>query len=425
MFILSTRMSLPFFLARRFYGNAGGDRRRRVGLPAIKIATAGVAVGLAVMIVSVCVVKGFQSEIRANLSGFTAHMEVLDLNSFTSPESYPVVTDSALISAISSVSGVERVGRVSLKMGIIKTNDAFQTIILKGVGKDYDLNFLKSRMVEGRLPAWGADSVTNEIVISQRQARALDLKVGSRVYTYFIADDIKLRRFTVTGIYETNLSQFDDYFVWTDRATVNKLNNWQDDQSSALEIHVDDYDHIDAVQAGVGRLVNGRTDGRGGVYATLSVKENPRTASVIQWLTLLDFNVWVILALMVGVAGFTMISGLLILILERTQTIGVLKALGMTNTRIRHTFIAYAVLIMVRGLAWGNIIGLGIVGAQKLWGWVKLDPTTYYVAEVPVEMAWWWVVGLNAGTLLVCTLALVVPSFVISHIRPAKSIRFE
>lgn len=418
-------MSLSFFLARRFYSSASHDRKRRASSLAIKIATAGVAVGLAVMIVSICVVKGFQAEVRSKLTGFTAHIEVLDFASFTSPESFPIVTDDALAQSILKLDGVERVQRVSLKMGIIKTEDAFQTIVLKGVGDGYDLDFIKSQLVEGQIPDFSSTESSNAILISRKQAENLGLKLGSKVYTYFIADDIRLRRFVVAGIYETNLSQFDDYFVWTDLATVNKLNGWQDDQSSALEVYVDKYDNIDRVQTAVGKLVNGRVDAYGTPYASLSVKENPRTSSVIQWLTLLDFNVLVILALMVGVAGFTMISGLLILILERTQTIGILKALGSTNTRIRRTFIIYAAFIVVRGLVWGNIIGLGIVFAQKYWGFVKLDPATYYVSAVPMELNWFWIVGLNVATLIICVLALIVPSFVISRIRPAKAIRFE
>lgn len=418
-------MSLSCFLARRFYRSAGSDRRRRASSLAIKIATAGVAVGLAVMIVSICVVKGFQSEIRGKLTGFMAHVEVLDLNSFSSPESFPIMTDPPLIASLKKAQGVARVERVSLKMGIIKTEDAFQTIVLKGVGDDYDLTFLKSQLVEGEMPAFSSDSTAGNILISRKQAQNLGLKVGSRVFTYFIADDIRLRRFTVAGIYETNLSQFDDYFVWTDLAAVNKLNGWAPDQSSALEIYARKYEDIGAVQAAVGSIVNGRTDAYGAPYASLSVKENPRTSSVVQWLTLLDFNVWVILALMVGVAGFTMISGLLILILERTQTIGILKALGATNTRIRRTFIIYAAFIVVRGLVWGNVIGLGIVLAQKHLGFVRLNPATYYVATAPVEINAAWIVGLNAATLAISVLALIVPSFVISRIRPAKAIRFE
>ncbi len=418
-------MSLSTFLARRFYASAHSDRKRRASSLAIRIATAGVAIGLAVMIISICVVKGFQREIRSKLTGFTAHIEVLDYNSYVSPEYYPIVADAALMQTLKETPGVVRMQPVSVKMGIMKTEETFQTIALKGVGEDYDTSFLKSQIIKGRMPSLAADSAAGEILISNAQAKSLGLDVGSRVYTYFISDDIKLRRFKVTGVYETNLTQFDNYFVWTDRAVVNNLNKWQKEQCSSVEIFTDNYDNIESVQTAVSQAVSKLQDPGGAALASLSVKENPRTASVVQWLTLLDLNVWVILGLMVGVAGFTMVSGLLILILERTRTIGVLKALGSTNTRIRHTFIIYASLIVVRGLVWGNVIGLGICFAQKWWGFAQLDPATYYVREAPVQIDALWIAGLNAATLTVCVLALIVPSFVISRIRPARAIRFE
>lgn len=432
-------MSLPFFLASRFYRSAGRDRKRRASKLAIYIAAAGVAVGLAVMIISICVVKGFQNELRSKLSGFTAHVEVLDVRSFASPESYPIYTPSSLIRQLRQVGNVQRVQRVSLKMGILKTDNAFQNIVLKGVGKDYDLTFIKSQITRGRFPDLSGER--NEILISKKQASDLGIDIGSKVYAYFFSDDIRMRRFVVTGIYETNFEQFDDYFVWTDRATVNKLNGWTEEQSSDLEVYVKDfnyacedndpmqknvtYDYYDPTQQQLVDRLKHCKDPYGGIYNTLSMKKNPRTSSVIQWVSLLDMNVWIILGLMGVVAGFTMISGLLILILERTQTIGVLKALGATNSRIRQTFIIYASLIVVRGLFWGNVLGLGLVVVQKTWGVIKLNPATYHVAEAPVHIDPWWIAGLNIGTLLLCVLALLIPSLVISRIRPAKSIRFE
>lgn len=418
-------MSLAWFLALRFYKHAGRDSDRKASLLAIRIATAGVALGLAVMIISVCVVKGFQTEIRAKLAGFAAHLEVLDERSFSSPESYPIVTDQTLISKIKTVPGITRVQRVSEKMGILKTNDAFQTILLKGVGADFDTTFLRQCVVEGRLPRFAKEGGADEVIISQQVARTLGLKRGDRVYAYFVSDAIRLRRFTIVGIYATNLSQFDERMIWTDRHTVNKLNDWDPEQSSALEIFLTEPEKTDVVQADINRLVGGMDDGRGGVYDTMSLSENPTTAAVMQWLSLLDFNVLVILALMLGVAGFTTISGLLILVLERTRTIGILKSLGASNTRIRRVFLTYATLIVAKGLLWGNILGVGIVLLQRYFGWVKLDPATYYVSEVPVEINFWWIVGLNVATLVISVLALIVPSFMISRIQPAKAIRYE
>ena len=416
---------LTFFLARRFYKSAAGDRKRRASKLAIRIATAGVALGLAVMIISISVVKGFQQEISNKLTGFSSHLMVLNDSSFASPQSYPIVTDEQLLQQIEQTPGVKHVQRVSQKMGILKTDSAYQTISLKGVGPEYDLRFMRQQMVEGRIPQWKGDKISNQIVISQMQAQNLGLKVGQKVYAYFFEQTIKMRRLEVVGIYNTNMPHFDRHFVLTDIATLRQLNNWAQDQSSMLEIYVNDFSNLDHVQTLIGKQINGQTDRNGSVYSTLSVKEHPYTASAFSWLEVLNLNVWVILVLMMGVAGFTMISGLLILILERTRTIGVLKAMGATGSRIRHTFIIYAALIVVKGLAWGNLIGLGIILSQQWWGWVQLDPENYYVSAAPVLINGWWILGLNVATLIVTVLSLIVPSFVIAHIQPAKAIQYE
>lgn len=422
-------MSFSFFLARRFYGASATDRRRRASRLAIRIATGGVAIGLAVMIVTVCVVKGFQTEIRSKLAGFASHLEVLDFKSYASPEAFPIITDSAIVHTVATQPHVQRVSRVVLKMGMVKTDDAFQTIVLKGIGRDYDTTFLRRQLVAGRLPRVDktktATESNDEILISRRQAQTLHLKVGDKVFSYFFSNDIRLRRFTVVGIYETNLAQFDDYFMWTDRDAVLQLNGWNDTQSSSLEVYLDNFDNVDIAQRRIGYKVNGRVDSCGGGYNTLSVKENPRTASAVQWVALLDLNLWLILGLVVCVAGFTMVSGLLILILERTQTIGILKAIGATNALIRRTFIAYATLIIIRGLFWGNIVGFGLVLAQRQWGLVHLDPAAYYVDTVPTLVNPWWMLGVNVATLVITVMALIVPSYIISRIRPARAIKFE
>lgn len=422
---MAKKRSLSLFLARRFYRSAEDDQKRSASRMAIHIATAGVALGLAVMIISICVVKGFQNEISSKLTGFSSHITILNDSSFLTPESYPIVTDKKLIDKIKGVEGVKHVQRVSQKLGILKTNETYHAISLKGIGDDYDTSFIKENLVEGELPDFNDKKPTNKIVISKMLADILDLKVGNRVYAYFFEETIKMRKFEIVALYETNLPQFDETIVLTDLATVNRLNKWDADQSSSLEVHLYDYNHLDDTQISIGYLINGTRDRNGSTYTSMSVKENPQTGSAISWLEVLNMNVLVILALMTGVAGFTMISGLLILILERTRTIGVLKAMGATNTRIRHTFITYAALIVVRGLIFGNIVGLGLVLAQKYFGFVTLDPASYYVSEAPVLINVGWIVGLNLATLLITVLALVVPSFVISRIQPAKAIQFD
>ena len=419
------KRSLSLFLARRFYQSANVDQKRRASKLAIHIATAGVALGLAVMIVSICVVKGFQNEISNKLTGFSSHLTILNDSAFYSPESYPIVLDSAFVSKIQGVSEVKHVQRVSMKIGILKTEDSYQSISLKGIAEEYDTSFIAAHMVEGILPHFTDQKSTNQIVISQMQADDLGLKIGERVYAYFFENTIKMRKFEIAGIYQTNLPQFDEHFVLTDLYTVNRLNKWEKDQSSCLEIHLRDFDDLDQAQIKVGRMINGTQDRYGSTYDTQSIEENPETGAALSWLEVLNMNVLVILGLMTGVAGFTMISGLLILILERTRTIGVLKAMGATNPRIRLTFITYAAMIVIRGLVYGNLFGLGLVLLQKYFGLVQLDPVSYYVSEAPVLIDVTWILVLNVVTLVITVLALVVPSYVISRIEPAKTIQFD
>lgn len=417
---------LGLFLAKRFFksGSPKADGRRTTS-PALRIATTSIAVGLAVMIIAVCTVRGFQREIKQKFSGFASHIELLDLNSFGSPETYPVVTDAALIAEVKAAPHVERVQRVSQKLGIFKTQTDYAGISLKGVGEDYDLTFISGYMVEGKLPPFSSRSSSNEVVVSKTLADQLGLRVGDKVYSYYFANSIKQRRFTVAGIYQTNLKQFDKTVVLTDLHAVNQLNSWADDQSTALEIYLKSFDDIPETEAYLQQKFHGRTDRLARSYSVLSIRRNPVTASVFSWVELLDVNVMVILILMVCISGFTMISGLLILILERTSTIGVLKALGATNSRVRHTFLWYAALIVGRGLLWGNVIGVGLVLLQKHFGIVTLNPEVYYVPVAPVDLNVWWIVGLNVATLLVTMLAMILPSFLVSRIQPAKAIQFD
>lgn len=420
---------LSWFLAHRFFKNQAQNddngTKRKASPPALRIAMVGIAVGLAVMIVSICVVRGFQHEVSGKLSGFTSHIEVIDLNSLGSPETYPLAFDAPTLNKVKQAPGVKQVQRFSQKIGIFKTENDFAGIVLKGVGQDYDLTFLRHYIVKGEMPTFTDSKATNQIVISQLLANKLGLKVGDKVYSYYFANTIKQRRFTVAGIYNTYMKQFDNTFVLTDLYTVNQLNRWNADQCSGLEVQLQSFDYLDAAQHYLASQVGGHKDHYNHAYSVLGIRENPNTASVLSWLELLDLNVMVILVIMICVAGFTMISGLLIIILERTTTIGVLKALGATNRRIRHTFLCYAALIVGRGMLWGNVIGLALVYAQKYFHFVQLDPVVYYVPYAPVEVNWLWIVLLNIATLVVTMLALIVPSFLVSRVQPAKAIQFD
>lgn len=418
---------LSLFLAKRFFKNniRKGGEVRSASPPALRVATAGIAVGLAVMIISICVVRGFQQEVRSKFTGFASHIEVIDINSLGSPETYPVVTDVALINEVKKTPKVKHVQRFSQKMGILKTEDNFTGVALKGCGPEYNLEFIRSYLVEGKVPDFSDKTSSNNIVISQTIADKLGLKVGSKVYSYYFASTIKQRRFTVVGIYNTHLKQYDNAVVFTDLRTVNQLNQWLPDQSSGLEIQLESFDDIAEAQHYIATHVGGKVDKYKKTYSILPIQENPNTASVLSWLGLLDVNVMVILIIMMCVTGFAMISGLLILILERTSTIGVLKALGATNTRIRHTFLWYAMFIVSKGLLYGNIIGIALVLLQQFTHFVQLNPDVYYVTYVPVELNIWWVIGLNVATLAITMVSLILPSFLVSRVQPAKAIQFD
>lgn len=414
-------MSLAFFIAKRLYSHR--DDTRKVSVPAMRIATLGVATGLAIMIVSVCIVLGFKNEIRSKVIGFGSHIEVLNVYSFNSPESYPIVTDPPFINKIKAVKGIKHVQRYSNKTGILKTDNDFKGIMLKGIGEEYDMGFFEKHLVTGKVPSFSEIKSNNNILISQSIADALGLNVGDKIFAYFFEQSIKMRRFNVCGIYCTNMSQFDNNIVLTDIYTVNRLNNWESRQSSGLELTVNDYDKLNEIDLEVLRTIGGRIDEFGSKYSALTIQE--LYPQIFDWLNLLDLNVWIILALMSAVAGFTMISGLLILILERTNTIGLLKAMGATNATVRRVFLYFSVFIIGRGLILGNVIGLGFVLLQQHFGLIKLDPATYYVDSVPVLINVWLIFALNIGTLIVSILSLLGPSFLISRIQPAKAIRFD
>lgn len=414
-------MRFNLFVAKRLFNDKGGVRN--VSRPAIRIATAGVAIGLAVMIVSVCVVLGFKSEIRSKVIGFGSHIQIINYESISSGVSKPVAFPDSLIRELRQVPGVSHIQRFSNKGGILKTDDAFEGILLHGVGAEFNADFLKSNLKEGEIPVFSADSATNRIVVSQTIADRLHLSCGDRVFAYFFDGNVRARRFTISGIYQTNLSEFDDNMVFTDLYVCNRLNNYATDQYAGVEITVDRFDDVDLVAGSLVGKVNHLVDEYGAGYAAMTIRE--LYPQIFDWLDLLDVNVWVILILMVAVAGFTMISGLLIIILERTNFIGVMKALGATNRSMRHVFLYFAAFIVGRGLLWGNVLGIGLVVLQYYFNIVHLDPATYYVDAVPVLFNAGYILAINAATAFISVFVLILPSLLVSRIHPAKSIRFE
>ena len=415
-------MHFPLFIAKRLYSEQGD--KRKVSRPAIHIATAGVAIGLAVMIISVCVVLGFKHTIRDKVIGFGSHIQVADFLTLQQMEQYPIVIDDSMIDVLKHIPDVAHVQRFAMKEGILKTDSDFLGVAFKGVGPEFDSTFIHQNMVEGSIPKFDDKASHNKILISKLMADKLKLKNGERIFAYFIDDNgVRMRRFTIQGIYQTNLKKYDETMVYTDLYTAVKLNGWMDDQASGAELTVNDFEKLNETEDYIINKVNRTVDHYGETYSSATIKDlNP---NIFQWLGLMDLNVWIILALMLIVAGVTMISGLLIIILERTSMIGVLKALGARNRTIRHTFLWFAVFIIGRGMLLGNIIALAILAVQYFTGVLKLDAQTYYVSTVPVEFNWLFIVALNVATLLISVFMLVAPSYLISHIHPAKSMRYE
>lgn len=415
-------MNLPLFIAKRIYSD--NDAQQKVSKPAIRIATAGVAVGLAVMIVSVCIVLGFKHTIRDKVIGFGSHITVANFMTIHGSDQRPIAMPDSMLKALRSVNGVKHVQRYALKQGILKTDSDFLGVVFKGIASEYDTTFIHNNIISGSIPAFSDEASHNKIVISKIMADMLKIKAGDKVFAYFIDNDnVRMRRFLVSGIYQTNLTQYDKSICFTDLYTAVRLNGWDTGQVTGAELTVKDFSKVQDVEDVLVSKVNRTTDSYGETYSSETIQEsNPQ---IFSWLDLLDLNVWIILALMLCVAGFTMISGLLIIILERTNMIGVLKALGAKNKTIRKTFLWFAVFIIGKGMIIGNIIGLGLVLIQKFTGLVTLDPSTYYVKTVPVEINILLIVLLNVATLLISVFVLIAPSFLISRIHPAKSMRYE
>ena len=415
-------MHFPLFIAKRLY-NEQGDKRK-VSRPAIHIATAGVAIGLTVMIMSVCVVLGFKHTIRDKVIGFGSHIQVADFLTLQQLEQYPIVMDDSMVHVLKQIPGVSHVQRFAMKEGILKTDNDFLGVLFKGVGQDFDSTFIHSNMVEGSIPHFSDSISQNKILISKLMADKLRLKTGERIFAYFFDHNgVRTRRFTISGIYQTNLRKYDESIVFTDLYSAIKLNGWEHDQASGAELTVKNFEDLYQVENRIIAKVNRTVDHYGETYSSATIKElNPQ---IFQWLDLMDLNVWIILALMLIVAGVTMISGLLIIILERTSMIGVMKALGARNKTIRHTFLWFAIFIIGKGMIIGNIVALGVLSLQQMFGFIKLDAQTYYVSTVPVEFNGWYILALNVATLFISIFMLVAPSYLISHIHPAKSMRYE
>lgn len=413
-------MSLEYFIAKRIHFQ---HDKRNVSRPAVRIATIGIALGLAVMLISVAVVIGFKQEIRNKTIGFGGHIQVTNFDNNNTYEMNPIRMDKSLTQKILSIQGVRHIQRFATKPGIIKTKTEFQGIVLKGVDPQFDWNFFKQNLVEGRIPTVTSPTPLNEVIISKYLANLLGLKLGDSFLTYFIQDQVRARKFKIIGIYSTNFIDYDKLFLLTDIRQVQRLNDWSADSFSGLEILITDFSQLDKIGDEVYAATANKFNKDKQTYYTQTIKQlNPQ---IFSWLDLLNMNVWVILILMLAVAGFNMISGLLILILERTNMIGILKSVGATDWSIRKIFLYHSFFLIGKGMLWGNVIGLSLCAIQYFTGIVPLDPEAYYVATVPIVFNWGYILILNFGTFIASVFMMIGPSYLITKINPAKIIRYE
>jgi lipoprotein-releasing system permease protein len=387
------------------------------------IAIVGIALGLAVMILSVAIVTGFKSEISNKIIGFGSHIQIVNYDTNISFETEPINKAQSFYTDINDLMGIKNIQEFAIKAGIIKTKTDIQGVVLKGVGADFDWSFFDQNLVDGKSFRVNDSSKTDDILISKFIANLLKLNVGDKIIAYFIQDPMRMRPFVISGIYETSLAEFDEKFALIDIKHIQRLNNWNENQISGFEVLINDFSKLDKMTEDVRDIVGFHFNPDGSKLKVLSIKE--KYPQMFEWLELTDMNVWVILILMIAVAGFNMISGLLIIILERTSMIGILKAMGTKNWSIRKIFLYQSGFIISKGLIWGNIIGLLICFLQFQFQIFKLDPTSYYLEAVPINLKVWHILALNVGTLFITVLMLIIPSYIISRLSPEKTIKFN
>lgn len=415
-------MNLPLFIARRIHFSKENNKKK-VSKPAVRIALGGIALGLAVMILSLAIVVGFKNEVGRKVMGFGSHIQITSLTNNRTYDLPPISFSDTLISAIKAVPNVSYTQITATKPAIIKTKTDFQGIVLKGVDAHYNWDFFKEYLKEGELPVYNDSTASNEVLISKKQADALKLSVGDKFICYFIQDQVRLRQFTISGIYSTGLADFDKLFIVSDIQHIRVLNNWNENTATSIEVFVNNLDNLSDTSYNIYLATARNFTGNYNPYYTRSIYE--LQPQIFGWLSLLDLNMVIILILMFSVASFTMISGLLIIILEKTTLIGTLKVLGANNWTIRKIFLYQASFLIGKAMLWGNVIGLGMYFIQKYLKVVKLDPEIYFVDYAPVELIPWQAVVLNIGVGVAILCILVIPSYLIAKISPAKSIKFE
>jgi lipoprotein-releasing system permease protein len=411
-------LNLEYFIAKRLI--TARDHKSSISAPIIKIAIAAIAIGMIMMIISVATGIGLQQKIRQKVAAFNGHIIITNYDENQSQLSLtPISTHQDFYPKFKNVEGINHVQAVATKSGIIRTETAFEGIIFKGVGKEYRWNNLQEYLVSGKLPNLN-NQLNDEVLISEFLANRLNLKVGDKFNTFFMKEDTNqkpnLRVFRITGIFNSGFQEFDSTYIIGDIRHIQRINKWESDQVGAFEVFVDDFNAIQEK----GQEVYEKT---GSTLDTQTIVE--KYYYIFEWLKLFDFNIIVILVIMIAVATINMVVALLVLILERTQMIGILKSMGANNWTVRKIFLYNAFYLISKGLFWGNLIGVGMLLIQQNFGVIKLNPENYYVNEAPVFIDFGTIFLLNIGTVLICLLILLIPSYIITKISPIKAIRFD
>jgi lipoprotein-releasing system permease protein len=414
-------MNLPYFIAQRLIkGRREGTSFSR---PINIIAIIGIAMGLSVMILAVAILTGFKQQIREKVVGFGSHIQIMNFDSNISFETTPISDTQSFIPQIKKIPGIEHIEVFATKAGIIRTDEDIQGVVLKGIGSDFDWNYFKSNMVEGSVFSVTDTGRTDKVIISKKIASMLKLKTGDSFSMLFIQDPPRMRKFIISGIYETSLEEFDKMYVFCDIGHIKRLNGWRDDQVSGFEVFIKDFDKLDEMTSEIRDAIGYKIIEQDTKFKVTNIRI--RYPQIFDWLNFQDINVIIIIFLMLIVAGFNMISGLLILILEKTNMIGVLKSLGAEDLTIRRVFIYQAAYLIGKGLFWGNFIGIGLAYIQLKTGIITLDASSYYIKTVPVNLQLSHILILNAGTMVAIILMLLVPSQLISRITPVKAIKYD
>lgn len=411
-------MNLEYFIAKRLITTK--DHKSSISAPIIKIAIIAIALGIIMMIVSIATGIGLQQKIRQKVAAFNGHIIITaytDNQSDVSTE--PISINQNFYPKFKNIEGISHIQAVASKAGIIRTENAFEGVIFKGVGNDFQWNNMKEYLIYGKLP-FISKKINSEVIISQYLANRLGLKTGDKFMTFFMKnEDDKLpnrRYFKISGIYNSGFQEFDENFIIGDIRHIQKINKWKKNQVGAFEVFIDDFTNIQDI----GEFVYQET------ASTLDSQTIiQKYYYIFEWLHLFDFNIILLIIIMIVVSTINMVVALLVLILERTQMIGILKSLGCNNWSIRKIFLYNAFYLIVRGLFWGNLIGITMLVIQDKFGIIKLNPESYYVNQVPIYINFLYILVLNIGTIVVCLLILLIPSYIITKISPSKSIRFE